>query len=216
MHVSDNTKNSSIYTALRDAIVNGKLRPGERLVLSDLAKRYATSAMPVREAITRLQQDGFVEVRPHVGAHVADFDAAKFKEILMIRVELESLACRQAVPHITDALLTTLEEMVAQMALCLQEADIKGFSRLNKKLHMTIYCASPYHILQDLIYNLWERSEYMRNLYSISLRRINESHLEHIEWIQALRKRDTEEVIAILRKQKEKQFAEYLRVIESN
>lgn len=209
------TKNVSIYSALRSDIVDGRFRPGERLVIADIAKRYDTSPMPVREAITKLQQDGFVEVKPHVGAHVAAFDAEKFDEILLIRTELETLACRLAVPFIDDEKIAVLENLVAEMAICLEDGDTKKFSKLNKDLHMTIYSASPHPILIDLIFNLWERTEYMKNLYSISLKRINESHLEHIEWLRAFRDRDEEKVMDILRQQKDKQFAEYRRVIKS-
>ncbi len=206
-------KNISIYNTLRSDIVDGRFRPGERLVIADIAKRYDTSPMPVREALTKLQQDGFVEVKPYVGAHVADFDAAKFDEILLIRTELESLACRLAVPHVDGALLEKLEGFVAEMAVALEDGDGKKFSKLNKKLHMAIYRASPNPILHDLIFTLWERTEYMKNLYSISLRRIHESHREHIEWLRAFRRHDADKAVAILRRQKEKQFAEYRRVI---
>ncbi len=209
------TKNVSIYGALRSDIVDGRFRPGERLVIADIAKRYDTSPMPVREAITKLQQDGFVEVKPHVGAHVAAFDAAKFDEILLIRTELEALACRLAVPYIDDATIAILEALVDEMAVCLEDGDAKKFAKLNKDLHMTVYRASPHPILQDLITTLWERSEYMKNLYSISLKRINESHREHIEWLQAFRDRDESRVMDILRQQKDKQFAEYRRVIRN-
>lgn len=213
--VSTQTKNTAVYTALREDIVNGNLRPGERLVISDLAKRYSISSMPIREALIRLQHDGFVAVEPHVGAHVTDFDADTFNELLLIRTELEALACRLAVPFINDVVIKEMQELVRQMGTCIEDGDAKQFTRLNKKLHMVVYCASPYGILQELIYNLWERTEYMRNLYAISMKRISESHQEHLEWIEALKHKDEQKVMEILRTQKEKQFAEYRWVINA-
>lgn len=207
------TKNESIYNNLRSDIVAGKFRPGERLVIADLSKRYATSPMPIREALTRLQQDGFIQVEAHVGAHVADFDMDRFHEILLIRTEIEALACRLAVPYITEEILDELDKLVEEMEVCVEDANVQKFSKLNKKLHLTIYNAGPYPILQELICTYWELSEYMRNQFSVSMKRIRESHQEHKEWLAAFRNNDEANVMDTLRKQKEKQFAEYLRVL---
>ena len=76
------TKNEYIYEKLKDEIVDGKLASGERIIIREVSKKFGVSGVPIREALNRLQQDGLVEIIPHVGAKVVEFDLKKFKEIM--------------------------------------------------------------------------------------------------------------------------------------
>ena len=62
------TKNIAVYEALRKDILGGKLKPGQKIIMSDVAKKFKLSEIPVREAIRRLESDGFVKFTPHIGA----------------------------------------------------------------------------------------------------------------------------------------------------
>jgi DNA-binding GntR family transcriptional regulator len=87
---------AAIVERLRADILAGRLKPGSRLVESDLTARFAVSRGPVREALRRLAAEGLIEHRPHRGAHVRRLSARDIRELFQIRVELESLAARLA------------------------------------------------------------------------------------------------------------------------
>lgn len=208
------TKNDYIYDKLKDDIVEGILAPGTRIVISEAAKRFDVSAMPIREALNRLQQDGLVEVSPHVGARVAPFDLAKFKEIMMIRVNLEAMATKLAAEYIDDATIAKLEELHEEMAKCVKMGDGLTYSKLNKEFHLTIYGASPYKILLELIKSLWERSEYSRTVFFMVASRLPQSLAEHDEWLKALKRRDGEQAARILCEQKNASLSLHYTVLE--
>jgi len=201
------TKNDFIYEKLKDEIVEGKLRPGERIIIPDVAKRYGISAMPIREALNRLQQEGLIEIVPHVGARVASFDLARFKEITMIRTELETLATKLATPYIDEATLAKLEALYEEMQVSLQEGDQIRYGKINKEFHMTVYSAGPYPVLRDMIASLWARSEFSRTVFLKVSNRLEASQSEHREWLEAIKKKDAEKASQTVRRQKEIAFA---------
>ena len=82
------TKNAAVYEALRKDIVEGRLKPGQKIVMSDVAKTFGLSDIPVREAIRRLESDGYVHFTPHVGAIVSELDEKKITSILPALVRL--------------------------------------------------------------------------------------------------------------------------------
>ena len=72
--IASKTKNVAVYRKLRQAILKGKLKPGQKIVMADLAKTFGLSETPVREAIRRLESDGYVQFTPHTGAIVTKID----------------------------------------------------------------------------------------------------------------------------------------------
>ena len=95
------TKNVLLYEKLRQKIVKGTLKPGQRLVMAEIAKSFGASETPVREAIRRLESEGYVSFTPHAGAVVTRTDERELSEIYLIRIALEALATRLAVPFLT-------------------------------------------------------------------------------------------------------------------
>lgn len=207
------TKNNYVYEKLKDEIIEGKLRPGERIVISDLSKRYEVSPMPIREAINRLQQDGFVEVMPHVGARVSPFDLERHKELMKIRIELETLAVRKA--KVDEATLARLEDLLLEMEESLKNNENKKYGKINKEFHLLIYSSSSYKILNDLIVTLWQRSEFSRGIFETMPERNRASYDEHKAMVEAIRKGDMEGAAEVLRQQKEVSTAMHLKHFES-
>ncbi len=89
MSVVAKTKNVAVYEKLRQDIIKGRLKPGQRVVMGDLAKKVGSSETPVREAIRRLESEGYVIFTPHAGAVVTQIDGAALAEIYLIRIALE-------------------------------------------------------------------------------------------------------------------------------
>ncbi|RLA82489.1 MAG: GntR family transcriptional regulator, partial [Deltaproteobacteria bacterium] len=90
------TKSAAIYRFLKQDILNGRLRPGEKLVASKVAEAYGVSIIPVREALNRLRAEGLVTIIPHTGAYVTEIDLEDLKDLYPIRGVLEGFATRLA------------------------------------------------------------------------------------------------------------------------
>lgn len=206
-----NTKNNYVYEKLKDEIIEGLLRPGERIIISDVCKRFDVSPMPIREAISRLQQDGFVEVVPHVGARVSSFDLERHKELMLIRIELETLAVRLA--KIDDGTLARLEEILREMEDSLRNNDNRKYGKLNKEFHLLIYGSSPYKMLYDLILTHWQRSEFSRDIFERIPGRNEASLAEHKAMVEAIKDQDMDRAAQILRQQKEVSTAMHVNLL---
>jgi DNA-binding GntR family transcriptional regulator len=152
-------KHEQAYSIMRERIFNGTYVPGYRLVIDALARELGISPVPIREAIRRLEAEGWVEYRPNAGAQVAAVDASKYDEEMAVLALLEGYATALASTHLDTADVKHLREINASMHHALQSADIPTFSRLNKEFHFFIYghCQNSY--LVDLLGETWDRLE---------------------------------------------------------
>jgi DNA-binding GntR family transcriptional regulator len=109
------TKSEIIYQEIKEDIINGKYKPNERIVISDVAREFGASDIPVREAMRHLESDGLIQSKPYVGAIVTNFDLADIRKIYQIRAVLEGLATRQAVDRIDKNGFKKLETILSKM-----------------------------------------------------------------------------------------------------
>lgn len=207
------TKSDYIYDKLKDEIISGKLNFGERIVISDISTKYNVSAMPVREAIAKLKQYGYVEVIPHVGARVVVMDTKKIEEIMLLRTELEPLAAKLAVPYIDSNLIMKLEDLINKMEKSMKKNDGEEYSEYNKEFHDIIYERNPYPEIKRIILELQNRSDVTKNIVS---RRMEESSKEHKEWLQAIKDGDAEKVSKIVKKHKNNAFNEFVEIYDTD
>jgi DNA-binding GntR family transcriptional regulator len=126
---------------IRDGILEGRLRPGERLKEDMLAKELDVSRTPVREAIAMLQAEGLLEAHQHRGAQVRSYTPAELEEIYDLRSILEGYAARRAATRITPRELTRLSASVERMAK-LQPKDLEHLVQQNGIFHDTILQAA--------------------------------------------------------------------------
>ena len=208
------TKNDVVYQQLKEKIVNRVLRPGERIVISDIANELEVSPMPVREALNRLQQDGFVEINPHVGARVVMFGATGFKEIALIRIELEVLATRLATPYLDDDKIKELDSVLKQMEMAVADRDGNLYSKLNKDFHCIVYSAGPYKYLYELILNLWAKSNFSKSIFLKVPEQVSVSLDDHRKLLDALKAKDADKAAEILRSHKTIAFQELFKEYE--
>ena len=104
-----------VFEAMREAIVSGRLAPGERLVEIKLADEMGVSRTPVREAIRKLELEGFVIMMQRKGAYVAGLSPKEIRDVFEIRSTLESLAARLAAERITQVQLEQLKRQLADL-----------------------------------------------------------------------------------------------------
>lgn len=138
------TKNTAerIADALRTAISQGHLQEGQSLRQDEIAKEFAVSKIPVREALFRLQAEGLIDMIPNKGAVVATLTAAEINEIYVMRTALETILLKRAIPRLTAADILQAEQILDRID---QETDNRKWSELNWAFHERIYVASEMH-----------------------------------------------------------------------
>jgi len=196
------TKNLVIYEKLRQGILKGSLQPGQRLVMASLAKKFGSSETPVREAIRRLESDGYVVFTPHAGAMVTMIENRELSEIYLIRISLEALAARLAGPYIGPADIEWLRKKNQEMAEAVKKNRYESLARLNKAFHLRIYRAAPYPRLYKMIADLWDAFERWPCVFSYVPERAVASIKEHDEIIEALADGDMDRADDLMKKQK--------------
>ncbi len=131
----DKTIRQKVYEHLREGILNCDLRPGERLVESDLAGRIGTSRTPVREALHTLEREGLVEAMHRVGYVVRPMSKNEVSELCEIRLALEGMALRWAMQKGPRKLARLLKENVVICEQKTDAGDIRAFVELDARFH---------------------------------------------------------------------------------
>lgn len=151
-------RGDQVFEALRAAILSGRLEPGTRLRIRDLAEQLGTSVMPVRDAITRLEEARLVESAPYRGAVVRAFSAVEMLNVYDVRRLLEVEAARQGAQKADDSVM---ERMAARKA-CADEAigagDQAAFLDEDEAFLRELYSAGENPVLMETISALWRRS----------------------------------------------------------
>ena len=202
MNLAFKTKTDVVREKLRQDIIDGKLKPGQRIVISDVAKDFGLSEIPVREAIRRLESERLVQFTPHVGAVVSTIDESEFLEIYLIRIELEVLATRLAVPHINEKALSRLNSIIQRAEIAIDEGKHEKLGSLNKEFHLAVYQAGPYPYLYRMILDLWEKFELSKSVFAYVPNRAVPSWNEHQQIVEAIKNKDVDHAAELVGKQK--------------
>ena len=147
------TKTDWVYNRLRAEILDGSLKPDDRLRLTALARRFETSEMPVREALRMLQRDGLIAFESHRGATVVNLSLQRAAEIVAIRMHLEVLAVAEAVPHHTASSLSEVTGVLERMDRQAEGRQAQRFTESNRRFHTLLYQPGPNGMLIEEIQN---------------------------------------------------------------
>lgn len=165
-----------VFNTLRQAILKGELKPGERLMEIQLAQRLGVSRTPVREAIRKLELEGLVLMIPRKGAEVAEITVKDLEDVLEVRTALEELAVRDACENITEEQLARLKKANDAFRKALEGADLIACGKADMDFHEIIYDATNNRRLMQILNNLREqmyryRMEYLkdREMYPVLL-----------------------------------------------
>lgn len=152
---SHRTKTEMAIEALRSAITEGAISPGERLTVTRVATQLGMSPTPVREAFRILQAEGLINHTPHHGVAVTTLTEAQAREIYLLRGLLEGLAVRLAVPRLGPADLERLEGVISAMRAAAASHDAERLTQLNETWHLSFAALSGSELLQEFITRLW-------------------------------------------------------------
>lgn len=191
------TAEHQVYSTLQQRILDGILRPGERIDLEAVASELAMSRTPVRMALLRLESEGLVTVYPHRAAVVTDVSAADLEQIYAVRIHLETMAARQAVPKLKNADLAKVRGIHQIMAASLDTANLAAFTQYDRTFHLALYQAANNKFLTDTIDELRKGS--LRFLTACApLEWLVSAVAEHEEILAAATSRDGERVAQLI------------------
>ena len=160
-----------VFQTLRQAILRGELKPGERLMEIHLAQKLGVSRTPVREAIRKLELEGLVLMIPRKGAIVAEITVQDLEDVLEVRMALEELAVKIACKRITQEQLEEIKRRSAEFCKTLYGDDVAACAQADMAFHDAIYEATGNRRLVQILNNLREqmyryRLEYLKDTHS--------------------------------------------------
>ena len=184
------SKKDAIIDALRSAITKGSFKPGQRLVIDELAENFGASAIPVREALQQLQAEGLVTIQPYVGATVTPIEEGLIEEIFELLEALELISGRAACRRMNEEEFTQLEALLHRMDAL--TGDLDGWSAANAELHRFICdCAAMPLVKSTLnrVLDQWNRlrSYYLNDVFS---HRVASAQQEHWQMFRAMKAQD--------------------------
>lgn len=174
------SKQERTYTVLRERILDGTYGPGYRLVIDAIARELEVSPMPVREAIRRLEAEGWVIYRANQGAQVAPVDTGSWKEVMVTLALLEGYTTAVAAPEMRAADRRRLRAINKKMRGAIDRLDLMQVSRFNHEFHEVIYDRCPNDYLRRELAETNERLNTLRATVFLYIpTRGNESAAEH-------------------------------------
>jgi DNA-binding GntR family transcriptional regulator len=188
-------KQERTYTILRDRIHTGAYAPEARLNIDALARELGVSAIPIREALRRLEAEGWVQFKANVGAIVSPVDATSWEQAMVTLAVLEGVATAEAQKHLRRADFAKLRSISAEMEKAESLANPMRFSEMNRKLHDTITSRCPNTYLGELLEQTYRRLDRVRSTMFVYLPQRSEEALhEHARLLSLLEDGDKVEV----------------------
>lgn len=179
-----------VATSLRDLIVHGSLRPGERISEAALCDQLDISRTPLREALKTLAAEGLVELRPNRGARIAPLRQPEMLELFETIAGLERIAAEHAADRLSVSELKRLEKLHDRMEACHEAGDLKPYFACNQDIHRLIVAGAHNKVLQSTHGFLYSRMSRARYFALFAPQRWSESVAEHRRVMDALRARD--------------------------
>ncbi len=188
-----------VFNTLREAILRGDLKPGERLMELQLAAQLGVSRTPIREAIRMLEQEGLAVTVPRKGAEVAKMTLKGMEDVLEIREALDILACQLACVRITEEQLALLEEKKKAFEASIKSGNVREIAETDVAFHDVIYDATGNPKLVNMLNNLREQIYRYRVEYLKKEENYPKLIKEHNEIYTSLVNRSKEEATASIR-----------------
>lgn len=176
--------NNVVADALRDAILSGQFKPGERLPEPQLADMFGVSRNPIREALQVLSNEGLVEISPRKGARVPLMSYDELAETIELRAELEGISARSAAQHCNADIKKALSALLQEGNGAAARGDIAELQIVNDRFHAELASAARNRYLADFMRLLRDRTYWLFSTQS-SIRAEN-SWGEHARILEAV------------------------------
>jgi DNA-binding GntR family transcriptional regulator len=159
---SDDVGSTRVAAYLREAILSGVLRPGDRIRQAEVAERLGASRLPVREALRMLEAEGLTESEAHKGARVPRLTQHEVEMIYEMRERLEPLAITESLGRLDEAHLERIEEVQRRIE---QNDDVEKFLDLDREFHMLTYSGCDIDPLMSNVARLWNSTQHYRRAF---------------------------------------------------
>lgn len=187
-----------VFNTLREAILKGDLKPGERLMELQLAAKLGVSRTPIREAIRMLELEGLAVTIPRKGAEVARMTEKGMEDVLQIRRALDELAVQLACDNMNEEHLKILEKAMRTFEQATRSDDVKQVAEADVAFHDAIYAATDNPRLISLLNNLREQMYRYRVEYLKDESTYRQLIAEHEEIYDCLLQRDKKRVTRVM------------------
>jgi DNA-binding GntR family transcriptional regulator len=183
---------------IREGILDGRLKPGQRIRQEEIARRLGTSRIPVREALRQLETEGLVSLVPHSGARVAVMDYDGFTELYRLREAVEPMAIAESASRLSDEQLAHLAELVDIVE---QAADDPlRWLQADRQFHLESYAAAPLPRVLSMIEGFWNQTQQYRRAYLYTVHtRLAIVNAEHHLILEALERREPRDAAELQR-----------------
>ncbi|WP_373214665.1 GntR family transcriptional regulator [Ruminococcus sp. 5_1_39BFAA] len=205
-----------VFNTLRQAILKGELKPGERLMEIALAERLGVSRTPIREAMRKLELEGLVVMIPRRGAQVANITEKDLNDVLEVRIALENMAIEKACENMTEDSMSKLWVAAKEFERTTAEGNLVKMAEADVAFHEIIYQASGNRRLIQVLNNLREQIYRYRVEYLKEEETRNLLVREHEEMTKAIRERDVKKAQEIAYEHVENQRMGIIRSIHTD
>lgn len=191
-----------MYEKLTQEIIEGTYQNGDRLVISKIASQNEISEIPVREAIRRLESEGYVTIKANQGAVVNILGKDDVLEIFQIKGILEGYAARLSMEYLTAEDYVKLRKINYELQMTQDNGSNKSSADLNMDFHLYMYQRLPQKQLYHMIMELWKKWSITKAVFSLVPARGGDSVKEHEEILQFMESNQPEKVEAAVRAHK--------------
>lgn len=153
--INHENKGSQVYELISAALIEGRLKPYERIRIRELAEEIGVSVTPVRDAVLRLVQDGALIMRSPRDIRVNQISLEEYLEIRDIRLELEGMAAARAAENASEADIKRLLQLIYENEIALNNNDLTSAIGLNQRFHFEYCQSAKMPILLDILRKLW-------------------------------------------------------------
>lgn len=193
---------STIYNALKDAIINMNIYDDDadlKLDERSVSEQFGISRTPLREALARLEQEGLVRVVPRRGIYIVRKSKAEILDMILAWAALESMAARLVTEVASDEEIASLRSIVASLDTDPASIRIDEYSMSNIRFHQAILRLSRSDQIAKMADELFMHVRAIRNRSMPEADRVSRSIVDHMEIIRALEARDTERACRLVR-----------------
>jgi len=183
---------------IRQLILSGELASGARLDQVELARRLDVSRHPVRQAIERLAERGFVSLSPHRSAVVAEISSSDMSDLYVVRRALEPVAIREAFPHYDEKIAAQVGDLEKTMRRAADAGELDSYMDANRMFHLAMYAPCGNRHLVRNVESLFDLSERYQRTSLAQPGRMKRSNDDHARMVEAIRARDVERLVSLI------------------
>ena len=196
------TLSEQIYYIIKEDIISGKVRPGEKLTLKMLQERFQVGSTPIWEALTHLTEDCLATYYSNVGIKVVELDENDIREICQLIGDLDCLAIQYALSSNDDDTLQRLHEdlseNISEASRCLAEFDLKNWIDYSDRFHLIFYDYCQNRRLRSAAHKLRGQLMILSSAYKIVPENQSQIHQEHLNIYEATLKGDIGKAVLLM------------------